>query len=331
MFGRIMSIEVFDREGNSTFLVDPTVETPLMCSGTIDYLPSSSGAPRATIQVFNLPSILAAPLFAMRKQVLNDEGQVEYLDDTKMVRIGFGYRDENDGELSTIFVGRVARAFTTRQDATTYVTKIYAYQLGDLFTSAVSTARFEAGTSIYDCIDGLFELSTVSGIQYTTPESLKNYFIDSDISFYGKTLDCVNSLLRRVDYMIVTTPRGVNFVPMKPTDADLDCVILGSYDDDGRVVARSGLIGFPKIDSDGIRFTTLINPRITLFSFVWLPNTVLIDNRDGFVPSNQFGASYDPAGLYRVVKMTTKFDSHSGDCNTEYVAVSAATGSQYYK
>lgn len=99
------------------------------------------------------------------------------------------------------------------------------------------------------------------------------------------------------------------------------------------MVARSGLLGFPCIDTEGMRFETLINPNITLYSYVWLPNTAIIDSRDGF-PGEvraQYGAGYDPAGLYRVTKMTTQFDSHTGECKTSYLAVMAGTSSVYYK
>ena len=332
MFGRILSVEVFDSQGNSTFLVDPDQETKLMCSGTIEYLPTSSGAPRATIQVYNIPATLAAPIFALKKTVQNSEtGESEEVDDPKMIRVSFGYEDENDGELRTLFVGTIARAFTTRYDATTTVTKIYAYQVSNLFTSAVSSAQFNAGTAVYDVIDGLFKNSTVNGISVDIPTSLKEVFIKEDVSYYGKTLDCVTEVLSDFDYLISVTPLGVFILPMKPSSNDLDVVILGVYDEDGRVKAQSGLIGFPCIDTEGMRFETLINPKITLYSYVWLPNTAIIDDRDGFVPESQFGAGYDPAGLYRVVKMTTQFNSHSGDCKTSYVAVMAGTSSAYYK
>lgn len=331
MFGRILSVEVFDRQGDSVYLVDPTQESKLMCSGTIEYLPSSSGAPRATIQVYNIPATVAAPIFALKKTMVDEDGYNVIVDDPKFIRVSFGYEDENDGKLSTIFLGTIARAFTTRQDALTTITKIYAYQVQNFFTSGVSTAQFDAGTSVYEVVEGLFENSTVQGIDYQIPDGLKEYYIDSPISFYGKTLDCVNSILSKVDYMISTTPMGLAFVPMRPTSADMDVVILGEYTEDGRVEARSGLIGYPCIDTEGMRFETLINPKIVLYSYVWLPNSAIIDSRDGFVPSNQFGASYDPAGLYRVVKMTTQFDSHTGACKTSYVAVMAGTSSAYYK
>lgn len=331
MFGRILSLEVFDKSGLSTIIVDPTQETKLMCSGKIEYLPASSGAPRATVEIYNLPSALSNPLFALKKQVTDASGNVTWVDDEKMIKIGFGYEDENDGEIKTIFIGSIARAFTTRQDATTSITKVYAYQLLNLFNSAVSSVSFDSGDSVYDCIVGLFDNSTVSGVDYQIPDVLKGYKIDSDISFYGKTLEIITSLLSKIDYMVSTTPMGLNIVPAKPTNSDMEAVILASYDEDGKAVAQSGLIGFPCIDTEGMRFETLINPKITLFSYVWLPNSIILDERDGFVPSNQFGATYDPAGLYRVVKMTTVFDSHSGNCKTSYVAVSAGTLSSYYK
>lgn len=331
MFGRILSVEVFDKSGASTFLVDPNQETKLMCSGNIEYLPESSGAPRAVIEIKNLPSTLANPLFALKKQVTDEFGNVTWVDDGKMIRVSFGYEDENGGQLQTIFVGSVARAFTTREDATTSVTKVYAYQLMDLFNSAVSSVLLERDTTIYACVEKVFANSSLKDVSYQIPLDLKNYKIDSDISVYGKTIDILNSLLKKVDYMISTTPLGVNIVATRPSVSNIDAVILAAYDEDGRAVAKSGLIGFPCIDTEGMRFETLINPKITLYSYVWLPNSIIIDERDGFVPSNQFGATFDPAGLYRVVKMKTVFDSHTGACKTSYLAVSAGTSSKYYK
>lgn len=334
MFGRILAVEVFNKSGDSTFLVDPQQETKLMCSGTIEYLPTSSGAPRATIQVYNVPATISALLFSptrISKNVVT--GEDEEVDDPKMVRVSFGYEDENDGELSTIFVGSIARAFTTRQDALTTITKIYAYQVQGLYTSAVSSASFDEGTSVYDVVSGLFEKSTVQGIDVQIPDALKYVYIDSPISFYGRTLECVKSILDKVEYMVVTTPMGVKIVAMHPSSNSLDVTILGAYDESGKVVAQSGLIGYPCIDTEGMRFETLINPNISLYSYVWLPNTVITDMREGF-PGEvqaQFGATYDPAGIYRVVKMTTQFDSHLGACKTSYVAVAAGASSSYYQ
>lgn len=339
MFGRILSVEVFDSSGESVFLVDPEQETKLMCSGTIEYLPSSSGAPRATIQVYNIPATIAAPIFALKKTVQDEStGETVVVDDPKMIKIAFGYEDENDGELSTIFVGSIARAFTTRQDAATTITKIYAYQVQSFYTSSVSSGLFDAGTSAYDVIKGLLDSATVQGLEVEIPEVLKKPVIDTPVSYYGKTIDCINSFLSRLEpigyaYMVATTPAGLAFVPAHPSVNELDAVILAAYDDEGKVVAQSGLVDFPCIDTEGMRFTTLINPKIVLYSYVWLPNTAIIDKREGFPGEMQstFGASYDPAGLYRVVKMTTQFDSHTGACKTEYLAVMAGTSSAYYK
>lgn len=336
MFGRILSVEVFNKDGESVFLVDPKQQDKLRCSGAIEYLPTSSGAPRATIQVYNLPSTLANSIFSVKKTIRDEStGEMVEVEDNKMIRVSFGYEDENDGQLSTIFVGSIAKAFTTRYDAVSSVTKIYAYQVQNFFTSAVSSAQFDEGTSVYDVIDGLFKNSTVQGVDVTIPESLKDLKIDSPISFYGKTLDCVNSILSypQVNYMVSSTPSGLAFVQIKPTSADLDIVILADYNEEGKVVAQSGLIGIPCIDTDGMRFETLINPKIVLYSYVWLPNSAITDSRDFFPGEDQsiFGAGYDPAGLYRVTKMTTRFDSLAGDCKTEYVAVMAGISSSYYK
>lgn len=334
MFGRILSVEVFDINGKSRFIVDPTQETKLMCSGTIEYLPTSSGAPKATIQIYNLPATLATPIFSLKKQVTNQTTmEKEYVDDPKFIRISFGYRDENDGQISDIFIGSIVRAFTTRKDALTTVTKVYAYQLQSLFATSVSSCLFEAGTSVYDVVDGLFKSATVQGVEYEIPEIFKGLKIDAPQSFYGKTLDCVDKVVQKVDYMVSTTPLGVSFVAVRPTQADLDVTILAEYDDEGKVVARSGLIGFPCIDTEGMRFETLINPKILLYSYVWLPNNIISDDRYGSdaFPQYNFGATYDPAGLYRIVKMETQFDSHMGDCKTSYVAVAAGTSSAYYR
>ena len=334
MFGRILSVEVFDRTGESVFLVDPEQESPLMCSGTIEYLPSSSGSPRATIQVYNLPATLSDSIFSSVRTVMDEEtGQPVTVDNPKMIRVSFGYKDEDDGKLSTIFVGTIVRAFTTRQDAVTTVTKIYAYQLSNLFTSAVSTAQFDAGTSIYDVVSGLLDNSTVQGVDCEIPEALKGYTIDSPISFYGKTLDGLEWILELVNYLVCANPLGLSIVAATPSVPQLDVVVLAGYDDSGKIVSSSGLIGYPNIDTEGMRFETLINPKITLYSYVWLPNQVIVDNRDGFPGevSTQYGAGYDPAGIYRVVKMTTRFDSHAGECKTEYLAVMAGTSSAYYQ
>ena len=334
MFGRRLSVEVFDSTGQSVFLVDPEQDSPLLCSGTIEYLPSSSGSPRATIQVYNLPATLSSSIFSSVRTVLDEEtGNSVQVDDPKMIRVSFGYTDEDDGKLSVIFVGRIVRAFSTRYDAVTTVTKIYAYQLSNFYTSSVSSAQFDAGTSVYDVVAGLLENATVQGVDCEIPEALKNYFIDSPISFYAKTLDCLESILGKVNYLVCPTPLGLSIVSATPSVAQLDVVVLAAYDESGKISACSGLIGYPNIDTEGMRFETLINPNINLYSYVWIPNQLIVDNRDGFPGevSTQFGAGYDPAGIYRVVKMTTRFNSHAGECKTEYLAMMAGASSAYYQ
>ena len=328
MFGRILSVEVFDINGDSTFLVDSEQETRLACNGTIEYLPAASGAPRATLEVYNLPATFSETLFANHLLGIEKDGDIRTV---KMLRICFGYEDENGGKTSAIFVGKIARAFNTRYDATTVITRIYAYQLVDMFTTAVSSVLLEAGMSIYECMEKLFENCSVKGADIQIPDALRAFKIGVDLSCYGKTLDYVSYLARTVDYIVVTTPLGMTFSPVKPSQGDLDVVVLARYTEDGKVEAQSGLIGFPCIDTEGMRFETLINPNIRLFTYVWVPSSAILDQRVGYLPTANFGATYDPAGLYRVVKMTTKFDSQVGDCKTSYVALSAGASSKYFK
>lgn len=333
MFNRILGVSVFDSSGECVYLVDPEQETKLMCSGTIEYLPSSSGCPRATIQVYNLPATLSDSIFSSVGATL-DAGEAGLLEarQEKYIRVSFGYADEDGGRLGDIFVGKIVRAFTTRYDAVTTVTKIYAYQLADFFNSSVSSAQFDAGTTVYDVVAGLLSSATVP-ITCEIPEDLKSYAIDSAVSFYAKTVDCLESVLERVNYLVRTTPLGLSIVSASPSVPKLDVVILGKYDESGKVVSCSGLVGYPNIDTEGMRFSTLINPKISLYSYVWLPNQAIIDERDGFPGEvdTQFGAGYDPAGIYRVTKMTTRFNSHAGECKTEYLAVMAGVSSKYYK
>lgn len=348
MFGRLLQVEVFDKSGEASLLVDPTKEDCLKCSGTIEYLPISSGAPRCTIQIYNLPYDLSQKIFAQVKYVKDGStGESEELYDPRFIRVSFGYRDENNGQLSSIFVGTIAKAFTTRYDATTTITKIYAYQLHDLFTSAFTSLQINPTyeingeshqTTAFDAINKIFENSTYKNFSIDIPSEVQRDFqqvkVTSPMSFYKSTLDCVQSILTaaHLNYMITTTPGGLLKFVKKYPQGNVDAVPLTNYTQDGKVVAASGLIGIPCLDTDGMRFETLINPNIVLYSYVWLSNSAISDNRDGFPGevNTEYGATYDPAGLYRVVKMSTKFDSHRGECKTDYLAVSAGISSKYY-
>lgn len=335
MYGRILSVEVIDADGNATYIVDPEQETRLMCSGTIEYLPASAGSPRMTLQIYNLPSTISAKLFEDATiSDLDEDGSSVSVVREKLVRVSFGYEDEDYG-LQTIFIGSIVRSFTTRYDATTTITKVYAYQLGNLINSCLSSAQFNSGDTLYDCCEQLLDYSgghCSYKIEFQIPDVLQKYRIDSDLSFYGKTVDGLTNLVSKVGYMVAITPGGGTIIPQGVDVNEMEFVVLADYEgegEDAKIVARSGLIGYPCMDSDGIRFSTLINPKIVLYSYVFLPNSIIIDNRDGFTPSAQFGATYDPAGLYRVTKLTTVFDSHTGQCKTDYIAVAAATLSRY--
>lgn len=348
MFGRLLRVEVFQRDydtagHNSTVLVDPYDDNCLKCSGTIEYLPTSSGAPRCTLQIYNLPRDKASKIFQLKSYETDEKGVTKEVENPIFIQISFGYRDENNGELSKIFVGQIAKAFTTRYDSTTTVTKIYAYSLASLFTSAFTSLNLEPTDedgnrlTVYDAVNKIFENSTYPGIvdnfsksiSSEVAEEFKKSKITAPLSYYQLTLDALGTLLKEANlqYDMVVSPSGyLNFVKRYPTGS-VSATVLADVDEDRKIKSMSGLIGIPGLDTDGMRFSTLINPTITLYSYVYLPAYAISDNRDGFPgeTNTQFGASYDPAGLYRITKMTTHFDSHKGDCKTDYVAMSAGS------
>lgn len=320
MFGRVLSVEVIEPGGKSTFLVDPEQDINLKCSGTIEYMSVNVGAPTATIEVYNLSMEMSKSIFS-NKKIGSEDGV--------LIRIKHGYRDEGS-EPSLIFIGKVKRAFTTRVDATTTITKIYAHQLSEFFTSGVSSVYVEDGTSIYDCVQKLFETSTVQDITVNIPITLKDYYLEVGESLFGKTVDLVNQLVKKAGHILTVGATGVNIVPEKPSARDMEVIVLATLENN-KLRPQSGLIGYPSVDTEGIRFDTLINPKISLYSYVWLPGAAIIERREGFTMQANLGASYDVAGLYRVVKMVTRFDSRGRDSKTSYVALSAGIGSEYYK
>lgn len=347
MFGRLLKVEVFrkdfdDNGHNSTVLVDPSDRNCLKCSGTIEYLPTSSGAPRCTIQIYNLPYDKASTIFSMKTYETGDDGVTREVYDPRFIQVSFGYEDENNGELSKLFVGTISRAFTTRLDSTTSVTKIYAYSLSALFTSAFTSLNLDTHDSqgnqltVYDAIEAILNNSTYKNLSKNfdkvIPSEISDDFKKSKIvaplSFYQPTLDCINTVLNatNLQYDMTVSPSGdLKFVKRYP-QGNVNATVLADFKD-GKIQSMSGLIGIPCLDTEGMRFETLINPTITLYSYVWLPSGAIIDERTGFAGevNTQYGASYDPAGLYRVTKMTTHFDSQKGNCKTEYIAMSAGS------
>ena len=120
---------------------------------------------------------------------------------------------------------------------------------------------------------------------------------------------------------------------LDPKDVDSASVI--SFTDEKiengktKVVSASGLIGIPRLTTDGLEFECLINPRLKIYSLIKMNNAIITNEQEGYeMPDVEFGATLDSEGLYRVVKIDIVFTNYNGDCKMKVKALAKSSYDQ---
>ena len=305
MFGRLVDIHIDTGKGNRITLVDHKQgNKSLICDGTIVNMPNEQRS-SLELNIYNLSPGIRSIIKA---------------DKYKYITVEFGYKDINGEELDVIFRGELTRLVHERQDATTSVTKFYCYDLCDAFDYGYYTGVFEEGTTLYDAIKTIANSGEIK-IPIRMTSELKQYKFTESRSLYGPQLELIHSLAKSAKMLMYITMSTVVLQSEKETQNN-EVIVFTAVNEKDKIVSASGLIGIPTMDDDGLQFSCLINPRLSIFSTIMMANSIISDNQEGFEPSNQAGAEFDSNGLYRVVKIETHFTNGAGENQMNVTALS---------
>lgn len=314
MFGRLIDVYVLSDNGDTLHLINSeNKENNLKCSGTI-HLFSGTTINKMALNIKNLSPVHRGEILS---KLYNK------------IRVTFGYEDE-DYVPATIFEGTVQRGIFQREDSNTTNTKLYVWDSGDFKSFGFFSKSYDVGVNYYQIAldianEGKVPISTVLS------RKLKEYTTKTPISFYGTQEDAFQKLADLTG-LVYSTQNNTCYL-LDPRDADSTAAI--SFTDEKiengktKIVSASGLIGIPKLTTDGLEFECLINPRLKIYSLIKMNNAIITNEQEGYeIPDVEFGATLDSEGLYRVVKIDIVFTNYNGDCRMKVKALARSSYDQ---
>ena len=308
MFGRLIKVSIIDDYGNSVVLVDTKNKryNDYRCDGTIERF-TGSQMDCLTLSIYNLDPVLRGEIAVHTYNIIT----VEY-----------GYEDEG-GLLTTMFEGKIMRPQHKRQDVVTDETVIYAYDSGQFKAYGFFSKTYQDGANYYDIAQDILEKGNVK-ISYALSEKLKNYTVKGSKSFYGKQDDLLRDLAEEAG---LTYKAENNVARIFGDSEDLEEIIVFTKEaQNGQINSESGLIGIPTLASDGIYLKCLVNPKIKIYSKIKISNSIISVEQDGMVPNVSAGGQFSSSGIYKIVKITTRF---SNDGSQNYMDLKAISTDVY--
>lgn len=230
----------------------------------------------------------------------------------------FGYEDEG-GMLSTLFSGNIIRPLYTRVDPVTDATILYVWDSGDFKNYGLVSLCYDAGVNYYQIAQDIATKGTYN-ISYELSEKLKTIKTTSAKSIYGSQDETLQQIANECGLPYKTEN---NIAKIFGDDVENEEVIVFTRTlENGKVVSESGLIGIPSLSNDGLYFECLINPKLSIYSVVKIDNSIINIEQTGALPSVETGGQLNSDGLYRVVKITTKFSNDGQNNQTSVKAIS---------
>lgn len=304
MFGRLLDVTLSKLDGTSFVIVDHTNGVNnLNVEGTILRYPYTD-VDTCTLTIYNLPSWIRGEIAVGEYTILT---------------VKFGYEDENN--ISTIFQGNIQRLIYQRSSPETSKTIFYAWDSGEFRNFGFFSRSYADGVNYYQIARDICTTGNVP-ISSELSEKLKTYTVQGSKTFFGSQEQALQSLADDAG-MLYTTSNGVaKILEKSSTNQRQEVIVFSRRLESGKVVGDSGLIGIPTLTSDGLMFDCLINPKLEIYSIALFDNSIISNEQTGAVPQNtSLGAQLDSNGLYRVVKITTKFRNDGGTCSSSVKAL----------
>lgn len=219
---------------------------------------------------------------------------------------------------SKAFKGEVITVFNQIESRHTRATNITAISNQAFQNFSYITATFRKGTTYYEVADYIAKNGTFpKGIDL--PEEMKNYALDRSYTIDGGVNEELQSLTRKI---------GLTF--------DLDEMRVKKVSRILEVGERlpllnheSGIVGFPTLENNGVRFTSLYNPDIKISEHIKIKSDIISEEYTGDpFPNRQLGAWLDPSDIYFIVKLTISGNNKDGDfyCNGTALARAYTAG-----
>ena len=230
------------------------------------------------------------------------------------VSIEAGYN--NPDMFGTIITADVIQTLRGKSSPVDYFVKLRFITDNDYIIWGITNLTARKGTNYRDLLNLVAQNSTP---KLTVDESKmpKDWGNDvtliKGVSFFGTTNDVIKEVGNSTNSIIRIEEGKIYATQLKDTsDKKVEAYEL-NY--------KTGLIGQPTQNNEGVVFRTLLNPHLMLNDWVHINNGyILQEERD--IGENAVGLDLDCDGLYRVISQTYSLDTRGNDWYIDCQAVS---------
>ena len=233
---------------------------------------------------------------------LNRTTEKLILSQGKKIVIELGYQDPD--LYGAVFSGTIYQAKRGKANVTDYTLTLHALGDYDVLTQGIISATIKRGTNYRDLLEQVAKSSDPILEVGEVPEDWgKDKNLSRGLSIVGKTKDVLKGISDSTNTMLRIDGGKINVISLtdKPTEAF-------------ELNYRTGLVGQPAQNKDGVAFQCLINPKIKLNSWVHINNAIINESDIDFGNANaQTQIPLDVDGLYRVIERQFQFDTRGND------------------
>lgn len=285
LYGRKYRIMVFREDGTGLDLSDLHIVFDVSKSLTRE-------ANTGTVTIYNL----------------NTETENDLMVNCNRVTIEAGY----EGLFGLIYDGDVIQGIRGVENGVDYYLTLITMDCERFLNSGFINYTMTRGMSKRDVAKNICNVST-NPVQLNSISSSFNTakYIRGKVVF-GKSRDFLDQLAATSNANFYTDSGKVNLVSFNDISEN-EIIHLNS---------SSGLIGSPQQNAEGISFQCLLNPRITLYSLVNIPNDQIVEQE--YSDGNSVVYTLDQDNLYRIIKVEFSGDTRGQNWYTSCTATNQA-------
>lgn len=311
LFRRVVELKIhsvfFERDTDGNLLVDEDNNTVRKSTftRTINNLTADGKNidPNALRIEFNIEKGFLYYASKCRLSIKNLNRETRYIfatADYTHITLNLGYLGTG---LSKAFEGEVITVFNQIESRNTRATNITAISNQAFQNFSYLTATFRKGTTYYEIADYIAKNGSLPS-DIELPDALKNFAIDRSYTIDGG----VNEALQRI-----TREIGMTF-DMSKMEIKKISRILEVGEELAVLNHESGIVDFPTLENNGVRFTSLYNPKIKISEHIKIKSDIISEEYQGDpFPNRKLGAWLDPSDIYFVVKLTISGNNKDGD------------------
>lgn len=239
---------------------------------------------------------------------LNRTTEKLILSQGKEIYIELGY--ESPELYGNVYHGIIYQALRSKANVTDYILTLKALGSYDILSEGVIGTTIKRGSNYRELLDTVANSSVPALEIGEIPEGWgEDKTFSRGVSVAGRTKDVLNGIADSTNSIIRIEDNKINIIQLEqqPTEA-----IELNY--------KTGLIGQPVQDRNGVNFQSLINTQIKLNSWVHINNALI--NEASMEYGDMLIQSLDVDGLYRVVERQFQFDTRG---NAWYINCKAIT------